>query len=876
MANDKTTQTTVFKADISQFKNAISEAERSLKLARSEFEVAAAKADKLGDATASLAAQEDLLKASISAAEQKIAAYKGQIAALNDATEKNKAKLSELADTYAKVVEEQGASSDEAKKLKKAMEDLKKEVNGNDAQIVKLTTTMNRTQAEIYKADKAMSDLKNSMDDTADKTKDAEKETKNLEKSEKKLENQQESLNEAIQKGVAALGAFASKAATVGVNAIKTGIDQAIKGFAAYTAAATAAAAATVGVTKAAAEYADEVNTQAAITGMSTEQIQKLKYASDVIDVSFETVSGSMAKLTKNMAAAKDSMGGAVSNAAALAKAQSSVKTATLDLQSAQLAYNTAVQKSGEGSVAAQKAAIALEKAQNKLAEANRNVASASQPASEEAKGVAAAFKTLGVAVTDSAGNLRSNQDVFQDTITALGKISNETERDALAMQIFGKSAQELNPLILGGADKLKELGDEADRLGLILSQDALDHLNNFGDSMDIFKAKAASTGRVIAGVFAGGLTDLTTTISDALPSLGGLVAKLFSGEDIGADLDVTLTQLGNTLLSKIANGAPKLLNGFNKILSSLFYSVARNIPAFMSAIGQPMLDGFVNLVSMLIANAPLLINNLRDSVIPAVLSAAVSLVTTLTEALPTMVPLVTDAALQLLLGLLDAIGLVIPPLLAQLPMIVQTIANAIVAAAPMLLQTGFQVLMSLIIGITQAIPQLVDAIVALIPIITETLLNKDNLKQLIKAAIELAMALIKGFYQIIPAIYQAIPEIMASLIEAIFEIDWLDVGWQLIKAVFDGVYNGIKSLGKGVVKALKNLFGGDTDISVGVSGGGLTIPTSNLPTSLNGQNITNNNSNTINYYQNNYSPKALDSKTIYRQSKTLINNFAH
>ena len=36
--------------------------------------------------------------------------------------------------------------------------------------------------------------------------------------------------------------------------------------------------------------------------------------------------------------------------------------------------------------------------------------------------------------------------------IDALGKVTNETERDALAMQILGKSAQELNPLIEAGS----------------------------------------------------------------------------------------------------------------------------------------------------------------------------------------------------------------------------------------------------------------------------------------------------------------------------------------------------------------------------------------------------------------------------------------
>lgn len=84
------------------------------------------------------------------------------------------------------------------------------------------------------------------------------------------------------------------------------------------------------------------------------------------------------------------------------------------------------------------------------------------------------AFKKLGVNVTDTNGELRKADDVFNDALDALGKVGNETERDALAMQIFGKSAQELNPLIKAGEGALKAFGDEAERIGAVVSEDTL------------------------------------------------------------------------------------------------------------------------------------------------------------------------------------------------------------------------------------------------------------------------------------------------------------------------------------------------------------------------------------------------------------------
>lgn len=55
------------------------------------------------------------------------------------------------------------------------------------------------------------------------------------------------------------------------------------------------------------------------------------------------------------------------------------------------------------------------------------------------------AYKKLGVSVTKSNGELRDSEEVYWDVVGALGDMANETERDATAMTIFGKKAQDLN-----------------------------------------------------------------------------------------------------------------------------------------------------------------------------------------------------------------------------------------------------------------------------------------------------------------------------------------------------------------------------------------------------------------------------------------------
>ena len=89
----------------------------------------------------------------------------------------------------------------------------------------------------------------------------------------------------------------------------------------------------------------------------------------------------------------------------------------------------------------------------------------------------ASAFAQLGVAIYDQNGELRRSEDVFYDAIDALGQIGNVTERDALTMDLMGKSAQELNPLIQQGSKALKDYAAEAEAMGYILSEDELSAL---------------------------------------------------------------------------------------------------------------------------------------------------------------------------------------------------------------------------------------------------------------------------------------------------------------------------------------------------------------------------------------------------------------
>lgn len=148
--------------------------------------------------------------------------------------------------------------------------------------------------------------------------------------------------------------------------------------------------------------------------------------------------------------------------------------------------------------------------------------------ASEGTGAAASAFATLGVSVTDSNGHLRTQDDVFAETIAALGQMENETERDAIAMQIFGKSASELNPLIEDGGETYARVAKIFRDNGLeVVDEETLAKANAFNDSLDEIKATWGAAISTIGMQLAGYLAPAMEKVAAFMDKVAGLLSQL-------------------------------------------------------------------------------------------------------------------------------------------------------------------------------------------------------------------------------------------------------------------------------------------------------------------------------------------------------------
>lgn len=182
-------------------------------------------------------------------------------------------------------------------------------------------------------------------------------------------------------------------------------------------------------------------------------------------------------------------------------------------------------------------------------------------------------FTDLGIATRDASGNFRGTSDIFYDTIQALSQIENETERDMIAMELFGMSANELAGIIDDGGEALRGFGKEAKEAGLILDQETLDGLNEVNDEIDKLKAKGAAT---IAKTGAKALQALTPVLDKVAAGIEKILD--FIGNLSPQTLGIIMTVLAITaalspmlkMISKVSSGVSLLTGGLAELAPAI------------------------------------------------------------------------------------------------------------------------------------------------------------------------------------------------------------------------------------------------------------------------------------------------------------------
>lgn len=372
-------------------------------------------------------------------------------------------------------------------------------------------------------------------------------------------------------------------------------------------------------------------------------------------------------------------------------------------------------------------------------------------------------FNQLGVAVQNADGSLRSQEDVLKETVAAFQNMEDGADKTRLATELFGKQGQSLMPLLNGTAGSVDELMQKCNDLGMVVSDEAVDAGVKFSDTLDSLKRSAqgvfntfASTG--ILNTFTKGMENMTDSVSDLLSAYkeGGL-------EGLNEEIPIVISNLFNSASEFLVENAPTLITAATTVLTSIIQSLAQSAPSLINSILPSLLNGFFGLINALVST------------------------------IPTLVPELVQGAITLFLGLIDGLNDVIKQLMPMLPSLIKQITDTLIENLPAIIEGGFQLLTGLITGLTKCTPKLIDSVIALIPVITKAL--TDNLPELVKAGMELIVALAQGLPQALPDLIDALPKIIGAIIDGFKEVDWLDLGANILKGILNGLVSAVSGI---------------------------------------------------------------------------------
>ena len=397
-------------------------------------------------------------------------------------------------------------------------------------------------------------------------------------------------------------------------------------------------------------------------------------------------------------------------------------------------------------------------------------------------KGASDNFDKLGVSLKNADGSMKSAEKVLTDTIGALANMKDETQRNALSNSIFGKSYQELLPLLNSGADGIEALMKEAEDYGMVMSNDAVKSSEAFLDSLTKLKGTMSGLKNNLVAQFLPSVTTIMNGFSDLVKGSDGAKDTIKKGVQ---ELGETIKQM----LPKIIEVVKGIGSVVKELMGSLLQDLINNLPSILSA-GANMMS---NLATGISQGLPQVLGQ-----IPIIIG---DIVGGFQNGFPQILQAGSDLLLSLGTGILDAL----PTILAELPTIIEGIVGTLLDSIPTIVDTGVKLLSSLVDNLPQAISNILKALPQIISSLIQKLISA--IPQIAKAGFDLLVSIVKNLPAIIVEVVKAIPQIIGSIVQGFMSGvgKMAEVGFNLIK----GLWEGIKNVGAWIMDKIKGFFGG-------------------------------------------------------------------
>lgn len=303
---------------------------------------------------------------------------------------------------------------------------------------------------------------------------------------------------------------------------------------------------------------------------------------------------------------------------------------------------------------------------------------------------------------------------------------------------------------------------------------------------------------------------EASSTIQGSISAMQSAWGNLIAGmADENADMDQLINNLVDSVITMLGNIIPRLemaLSGMGDVITRLAPVIAEKLPGMVETVLPALMTAAVSLIDGLTKGLL--------TALPILAPVAIDAIGTLVGGLMEMLPDLIGPAVEIISTLGDGLMDALPSLVPVAADTIGTLVGGLMDMLPDLMDAALQIITTLSNDLADVLPQLIPAAVDMIITLVEALTDPDNLMMLVRTALDLILALARGLVHALPKLLEKGPIIIKNLVSALTQAfpEILAAAVDLIATFAMGIVAAIPELVANVVRVPAAIIGGIKD----------------------------------------------------------------
>ena len=306
-------------------------------------------------------------------------------------------------------------------------------------------------------------------------------------------------------------------------------------------------------------------------------------------------------------------------------------------------------------------------------------------------------------------------------------------------------------------------------------------------------------------------LESLGTAAVTAVHSILAKISETIIGYDMFSDfssfMDAIMDILGSFIPNFIESGVnwiTNLLGGFSDISI-----ITENLGLLLESILIGLSNGLPLILDKGIELVTFLMNGMLETE-PALITTIGDLLNQLISFIFENLPMFLEKGIEMVSSLAEGMMNNAPTIISTMVDVILSLIENILNHLPEFLQKGQELISKLIEGIVEKTPEILKTILDLIVEIIGKIAEK--LPDFLKKGGEIIGQLIAGIIEMIPDVVKGTGEIISSIFDAFADVDWLELGSQVVNGLIGGLADGASAIWDAAKDAASNAFNAACD----------------------------------------------------------------